>query len=305
MMARSLRKNITNFDIVHLHSVFLWPTWAAARAARNHGIPYVLSPRGMLVKNLIARKSRLLKTGWIRLIEQKNIEQAAAIHVTSTAEAAALEEFAFDLPPVITLANGVDPPSEWKTEQLSSDVRSVIGRDGYVLFLGRLNWKKGLDRLLRTWKDVPGERLVIAGNDEEEYLPELERITRAEGIRERVVFLARSITGADKEALFASARLFVLPSYSENFGITVLEAMLRGVPVAVTPEVGAAEIVRESGAGKVFKGQSIGSVLTAMLHNEQLLAAMSGKGHCHASRFFGWQSIGAAMERLYCGVGNA
>ena len=96
-MKRILQNMTGEFDLLHLHSVFLWPTWAAARAARRHGIPYVLSPRGMLVKDLIERKSRLLKTSWIRLVEKKNIEQAAAVHVTSTKEASELEKFSFDV----------------------------------------------------------------------------------------------------------------------------------------------------------------------------------------------------------------
>src|SRR5207248_2465092 len=79
-LSQALRHEIANFRLVHLHSVFLWPTWAAARAARNVGIPYVLSPRGMLVKDLIARRSRVVKSAWIRLIERKNVEQATAIH---------------------------------------------------------------------------------------------------------------------------------------------------------------------------------------------------------------------------------
>ena len=85
-LGRALHQEIGKFDIVHLHSVFLWPTWAAARAARNAGIPYVLSPRGMLVKDLIARRSRLAKSAWIRLIERSNVEQAAALHLTSQLE---------------------------------------------------------------------------------------------------------------------------------------------------------------------------------------------------------------------------
>jgi glycosyltransferase involved in cell wall biosynthesis len=77
-LGQALRHEIGKFDLVHLHSVFLWPTWAAARAARTAGVPYVLSPRGMLVKDLIARRSRFAKSAWIRLIERSNVERAAA-----------------------------------------------------------------------------------------------------------------------------------------------------------------------------------------------------------------------------------
>ncbi len=85
-MKRALRRDTAGFDLVHLHSVFLWPTWAAARAARRAGVPYVVSPRGMLVPELIARKSRWTKTAWIRLIERDNLESAAAVHFTARRE---------------------------------------------------------------------------------------------------------------------------------------------------------------------------------------------------------------------------
>src|SRR5262245_54954207 len=69
-LGRALHLELGSLDVVHLHSVFLWPTWAAARAARKARVPYVLSPRGMLVKDLIARRSRLTKSAWIHLIEK-------------------------------------------------------------------------------------------------------------------------------------------------------------------------------------------------------------------------------------------
>src|SRR5262245_3304746 len=82
-LKRQLRSMAGDFDIVHLHSVFLFPTWAGARAAMRASVPYVLSPRGMLVRDLITRRSTLTKHTWIRLIESGNLLRAARIHLTS------------------------------------------------------------------------------------------------------------------------------------------------------------------------------------------------------------------------------
>ena len=109
-LSQALRREIGNFRLVHLHSVFLWPTWAAARVARNVGVPYVLSPRGMLVKDLIARRSRLVKSAWIRLIERANVEQAAVLHLTSQLESTELAYFGWRLPRVAVIPNAVDEP---------------------------------------------------------------------------------------------------------------------------------------------------------------------------------------------------
>src|SRR5262249_54084099 len=92
---QALRLNVASFAIVHLHSVFLWPTLVAAQAARRVGVPYILSPRGMLVRDLIRRKSSLAKRSWIALFERRNIEKAAAVHLTSEIEASELRSLGF------------------------------------------------------------------------------------------------------------------------------------------------------------------------------------------------------------------
>src|SRR5262249_3320850 len=238
--------SIGELDVVHLHSVFLWPTWAAARIARKARVPYVLSPRGMLVKDLIARRSQLAKSAWIHLIERSNVEKAAALHLTSQLEATEIERFGWRLPRLSVIPNAIDEPIS-PTGKIASDVEALTSEQPLVLFLGRLSWKKGLDRLVRAFARTPGI-LAVVGTDDENFAPQLVKLAADLQIADRVRILPRTVIGSEKERLFAAARLFVLPSYSENFGNTVLEAMRRGVPVVVTPEVGAAEIVRESGA---------------------------------------------------------
>ena len=97
-LARALRSHVAGFTVVHLHSVFLWPTWVAARTARKVRTPYLISPRGMLVKKLIEMKSKFAKAAWIKLIERGNLESASAIHVTSAIEAEELQRFGWRLP---------------------------------------------------------------------------------------------------------------------------------------------------------------------------------------------------------------
>ena len=304
-MMRELRRQVASFDLLHLHSVFLWPTWAAARVARRAGVPYVLSPRGMLVRDLIRKKSRLRKTCWIRLIEKKNIEQAAMVHVTSPVEVAELKRFTFCLPGVTVVENGVSWPEKWSDNEVSEDVRNIVRNQPYLLFFGRLNWKKGIDRLLHALKEVPKLQLIVAGNDEDGYLAELKRLATTLQVSDRVFFLARSLEGADKEALFSGATLFVLSSYSENFGITVLEAMVRAVPVVITEEVGAAEIVRRSEGGIVVTAQHLGPQIASLLTDEHSLAVMGQNGKAMVEQQYSWPQMGKKMEKLYAGVLHA
>jgi glycosyltransferase involved in cell wall biosynthesis len=129
----ALRHEIGKFDLVHLHSVFLWPTWAA-----NVGIPYVLLARGMLIKDLIARRSRLVKSAWIRLIERANVEQAAALHLTSQLESAELAYSIWRLPRLAVIPNAIDEPSS-PNGKIGPDVEAITREQPLVLFLGRLS----------------------------------------------------------------------------------------------------------------------------------------------------------------------
>jgi glycosyltransferase involved in cell wall biosynthesis len=298
-MREALALNITNFDILHLHSVFLWPTLAAARAARRAKVPYVLSPRGMLVGDLIRRKSSLAKRAWITLFERRNIERAAAVHLTSEVEASELSAFGFPHTRLAVVANGVEMPRDIS----SNGVNARETHRPYVLFLGRLNWKKGLDRLIPAMKEVANADLLIAGNDEENYQPELEALTRRYSVVDRVRFLG-SIDDNEKWALLASARILVLPSYSENFGNAVLEAMAAGCPVIVTPEVGIARIVQEAGCGVVVAGDpaNLGLEMKRLLDDDSLRRDMGKAGRCAVQMRYSWKTIGKQMLDLYADI---
>src|SRR5262245_22872442 len=299
-LGRALRHEIGKFDLVHLHSVFLWPTWAAARAARKFGIPYVLSPRGMLVKDLIARRSRLAKSAWIRLIERANVEQAAALHLTSQLESTELAYFGWRLPRLAVIPNAIDEPL-LATGKLAPDVEAITREQPLVLFLGRLSWKKGLDRLLQAFTRTESGTLGIVGTDDENFAPQLVKLGADLQIADRVRILPRTVIGSEKERLFAAARVFVLPSYSENFGNTVLEAMRRGVPVVVTPEVGAAEIVRTSGGGLVVAGDPhpLGAAICQLTSDVNRARSMGETGQRHAMAHYSWTSVAIRIEDLY------
>ncbi|HVS00995.1 MAG TPA: glycosyltransferase [Thermoanaerobaculia bacterium] len=295
-MGRALASRLQGFDLVHLHSVFLWPTSAAAWTAERAGVPYLLAPRGMLVPDLLKRRGRLRKTLWLRLVERRTIARAAGLHVTADLEAEEAARLGLPLPEVFVVPNGVAPEPLRKGAQLSPAVREVLDRGPFLLFLGRVSWKKGLDRLIPAMAHVPGASLAIAGNDDEEYRPKLERLF---GVSDRVVFLG-AVDGDDKAALLHRAAALVLPSYSENFGNSVLEAMAAGRPVVVTPEVGLAPVVREAGAGIVVEGDPdrLGPALRDLLADPHL-DEMGRRGAAEAERRFGWDAIAEKMEETY------
>ncbi|MBO9711490.1 glycosyltransferase [Sphingomonas sp.] len=294
-MARALAERAGEFDVVHLHSVFLWPTLAAARAARRAGVPYVLSPRGMLVKGLIAAKSGPVKRAWLALFERRTIAGAAALHVTSQQEASDFAGMGFTARAIVEIPNGVDPPSA-AMDRPATDVAAEIAKGPYVLYLGRLNWKKNLQALIDAMAEVPSLRLVIAGNDEA-YAATLD----GAALGDRLSLIARSVDGADKEALFTGASIFCLPSTNENFGNTVLEAMARGVPVVCSKHAGAATVVRETQSGLLAMPEalSLGAALAQLVRQPDRAAACARAGRRAAAEQYGWKPIAERMVAAY------
>jgi len=302
-MQLALREEVAGFDVLHLHSVFLWPTWSAARIAKSSAVPYLVSPRGMLGKTVIDGKSKLLKSAWIRLIEQKTLLDSSGVHVTADGEAIDIRALGLRLPEIYCVPNGVNWPARYSL--LSEGPLSGITKP-YALFLSRIDWKKGLDRLIEAWKWVPDLNLLIAGNDEHGYQKKLERLTQEYQVRDRIQFLG-PVSDEHKWALYENALMFVLPSYSENFGNVVAEAMAMGCPVVVTPEVGLANLVKATCSGVVTDGapRPLARAIRALLQDAPTRRQMGERGKFTARRHLSCESAAAEMEAIYiriCGT---
>lgn len=290
-----MKANMPRWDLVHTHSVFLWPTSAAAHLARTARRPYVVSPRGMLVADLIDRRSSLAKRAWIRFFERRNLEQAGAVHVTSEIERRELLALRISPRRLFEIPNGVDLHQRAIQDPGASG--GPVRR--YVLFLGRISWKKGLDRLISAMTHVPDADLVVAGPDDEDLWPALARQAAELGLTERVHRM-EFVEGEEKRRLLARATAFALPSHSENFGNAVLESMAEGVPVVVTPEVGIAPYVQASGSGLVASGDpgEFGGALHRLVEDRALRDRLAA--NCRdAAMAYSWDAIGARMEAEY------
>ena len=295
-MRRWIAERIGQFDVLHTHSVFLWPPWHAARSARMRGVPYVMAPRGMLVPEMIARRSRLAKALWLRFLERRNLAGADALHFTSERERLDAARLGIPVRRGVVIANGIDV----EDASVSADSASRSDPDPYLLYLGRINWKKGLERLVESMRLALGVRAVIAGNDEEGCRESLVRLARDCGVTDRVQFLG-PIYGAAKWRLLRDARALVLPSQSENFGNAVLEAMAAGIPVVVSPGVGLAAAVYDSGCGMVVEPEpnALAKAIEQLWRDEPLCRAMGARGRALAEREYSWPRITHQVEDLY------
>lgn len=271
---------IMRFDCVHIHAVYLWPGIAAARAARKARVPYVISPRGMLVPELIRRKNSILKTLWLQLMERPGFAGASAIHFTSRLEWEEAERVNLPLPWPFVAPNGVEIRP-----------RPDVARDPRtLLFLGRISWKKGLERVIEALPSLQA-RLVVAGNDEENLTPRLRAMAAAVGAD--VDFLG-PVYGAAKDELLARASLFVLLSDSENFGNAVLEALAMETPVILSSGVGLADEVVAAGAGLIGLQEA-----AALLGDVDRRREMGRRGRAMVVERFAWPRVATEMENLY------
>ncbi|MBL8778402.1 MAG: glycosyltransferase [Acidimicrobiales bacterium] len=247
-LAGWLRDSVASFDLVHLHGVFHAPALHVRRACRATGVPYVLQPHGQLDPFDLA-KHRLQKQLYGPVAVRPLVAGADVVVCTTDLEAERLVTYgAGTRTAVVPLP--VAPPGPG--DRAGFRQRHGIPPDAtVVLFLSRLDVKKGLDLLAGAMADLDAW-LVVAGSGDPEVAAELDRALDGTPLGRRTVRTG-FISGADKDDAFAAADVFALPSRNENFGIVVVEAMAAGLPVVVSDETYLHGEVAAAGAGAVCR----------------------------------------------------
>ncbi|MBA3499845.1 MAG: glycosyltransferase [Myxococcota bacterium] len=239
-MATALARRVREFDLVHTHMLWAFPGIAASRIAHLRGVPYVVTPHGSLDPWSLEQR-KWMKRAFLLASENATLRRAALVHYTATAERDAVPPRLRHLPSVI-VPNVIEP----------SDLpRGPRSRD--IVILGRIHVMKGFDILIPAMRAVLAKRdarLVIAGPDEGGYRAEVERMIAEAGIGAAVTFTGHIDLEA-RTKLLSTCSLLVQPSYRENFGMAVAEAMAQGVPVVVSDRVNICDDIAATGAGLV------------------------------------------------------
>ena len=280
-------------DVIHNHSIWLLPNVYAGRAARRTGTPLVHAPRGTLSPAALSR-SRLQKAAFWHMAQRGAFHQASLYHATASKEYQELRDFGVTKP-VAVLPNGIDLPD---TE------RPARGELRTVLYLGRIHPIKGLDLLLDSWADLPpqtraGWQLRFVGPDEDAYARALQEKAELAGLTD--VTFAGAAYGAQKTAEFLQADLYVLPTKTENFGMTVAEALSAGTPVITTRGAPWAGLESE-GCGwwiERSKPELMTALSDALTKPEMALSKMGQSGRARMAREYGWDHIASRMLGAY------
>lgn len=297
-MATWLDRHVREFDAVHIHAVFSHVCLTAARASRRHGVPYIVRPLGSLDPWSL-RQRRLAKWLLLRMSVARTLRGAAFVHYTSDEERR-LAEAGLRIGRGAVVPLGIDP-------ELLDEAHSEAGRKApYVLALGRVHEKKGLELLIDAFLDVAHRhelqrwRLVIAGDGEPRYIAGLRmRAARNEG-RERVVF-SGWLHGPARLAALRGADLVASPSYQENFGLSIVEALACRVPVLVSPHVNLAAEIEAAGAGWIVPLEHaalVASLRDAMRDGDERMRR-GRAGRALVCRRFTWSAVGEQLLAMY------
>lgn len=272
--------------LLHDHGQWLRINRESAAVARRRNAPRVVTPRGMLSPWALSHKKWRKRIAWVAFAK-RDLMQANVLHATSQLELEELRALGVRQP-IAMIPNGVDPVPLAYAEADPS-------WRPYALFLSRVHRKKGVQELLDAWADLaPADwDLVIAGPDEEGML---QRAELPAGVR-----YVGSVDGEDKRRLMQQARLFVLPTYSENFGVVVAESLMAGVPV-ITTHGAPWECLQAERCGwwiPMQPGVLRQALAAAMATPPEELRAMGYRGRAYVEQQFTWPEIARLMIEVY------
>lgn len=302
-LLRWLWQHTAEFDLAHIHALFSPVSSAAATIARQKKLPYLLRPLGTLDPADL-RKKRHLKQLYAALWERANLAGAAGIHFTSDQEAKISERFGTHVPDVV-VPLGVTPPLESAKGQARHQWGIPDGKP-LVLFMSRIDPKKGLNLLIPALETLLREGLdfhfILAGTNPQDpdYENQIQERITASPLASRTTSTG-FVTGELKAALLQDADLFVLPSYYENFGIAVAEAMVAGTPVIISDQVYIWEEIKNAEAGWVgsVEVDALSALLREALQDTGEQQRRGANARDYALKHYSWDAIAQRMIQTY------
>jgi glycosyltransferase involved in cell wall biosynthesis len=300
-LTRWLWKYIREYDLIHNHYLFSYAPTCAAALARYYKIPYIVRPIGQLTPWALSQ-SKLKKQIYTFLIERSNLNQAAAIHCTSWEEANHVRNFGINTIKFISPLGVEQPPSIPEAKQKIQITYKINQNKTIILFLSRIHLKKRLDLLIYALSQLPKNKfhLIIAGTGNKDYTSHIRRTIIELGLTSNISW-AGFVTGESKDLLLQGSDIFVLPSFSENFGIAIAEAMAAGLPVVLTPGIQISNEVTKAQAGLVVEGEveSLSDAIAQLLTSPNLRTQMGNNGKQLVRQRYCWNVIAQQLIEHY------
>jgi glycosyltransferase involved in cell wall biosynthesis len=303
-LSRWLSHHVADFDLVHIHALFSFAALPASYWAARRGVPYIVRPLGTLNHWGMTRRRPWLKKASFQLVERHILKHAALVHYTSDQERREAETLRIGgtsavIPNALADASASDSCGAFRRRFPQLRGRQI------VLFLSRLDEKKGLDLLVRAFADlrrqVTNVSLVIAGDGSPGFVRGIKAEATRLGLAQDDVVWTGFLTGADKHAAFTDSDVYVLASYSENFGIAAAEAMAAGLPVIVSDQVGIHRDIAAAGAGLVVRcnAADITHAMRQLLSDAELRVRIGGNGKRLATLKYSSAAVTSQVIDIY------
>jgi glycosyltransferase involved in cell wall biosynthesis len=308
-LGAALEEAIPKADVVHLHSLYLYHVWKAASVCRLAKVPYLLRPHGSLDPYLW-RRHRLRKSLVELAFQNRVIRAAAALHWTAADEMRLAAPYTFGAPGVV-VPNGLDMRGYATLPEPGAffAAHPELAGTKPILFLSRINFKKGLDVLVPAFAKAlavdPALRLVIAGPDDG-YQKTAEGFAATAGVADKILWLGM-LSGEAKKAAFVDCAAFALPSWSENFGIAIVEAMACKAPVIVSDRVNIWREIEGAGAGLVSPPDidAVAAHILLLAGDRARATRMGEAGRRLVEERYDWAKIALDLERVYAKLADA
>jgi glycosyltransferase involved in cell wall biosynthesis len=289
-------------SLIHLHTLWNAVSVSSYLVASRRRVPLVVSVRGALYPWSLAQGRTRKALAW-RAFVRRGLQSAAFVHVTEPGEAEAVRSLGVTTR-LVTVPNGVEqvPAAELSTILRERSHRRSSGPT--FLFLSRIHKKKGVDYLLHAWARSNavrlGARLVIAGPFASgAYEREIRGLAKDLGLDSDVKFLGM-LTGDDKERAFRNADVFVLPSHSENFGVAIVEALARGLPVLTTRGTPWESIVSRGAGWRVdLSVEQLASRINTIVELSAGRLTEMGERGAELAKEYGWDAQAAKLVDEY------
>lgn len=297
-----LIRNIAHYDIVHTNTVFAPLISLTNLICSWQNIPYINTPHGMLEPWALSYKARKKKY-YYQLLEKPLLQKARAIQTLASSEAQKIQKLGFSN--TVTIPNGIHaqeyqslPDSEIFYQQFPDTRGKKL-----ILFLGRIDPKKGLDLLApafsKAYQKFPDIHLIVAGPNSINFMPIAEKYFIDANCRDGVTFTGM-LKGELKLAALAAATIYVAPSYSEGFSMSVLEGMASGLPCIITTGCNFPEAAKAHVAHVVdIKAESIADALINCLENPQQAKQMGNQARQFIFDNYTWDIVAQKMFGVY------
>ena len=237
-----------------------------------------------------------MKQRYFRYLDRPSLEKSGGVHFTTSAERDEAEWHGIDFE-----KRGHVVPPPLLDAQLSIKEKEVSPT---VLFLSRLHPKKNIECLLDAWPGVQkvsnAARLIIAGDGDPEYVQQLKAYARLRDPNNQIEFVG-FVAGEDKARLMAASTVFVLPSFQENFGVAVMEAIGAGLPVVISKYVQLASYVEQHDLGHVIEtdAEALAFSITEIIRNHAYRKHCQEYGPERIQADFSVESVGRQLVSMY------